>query len=239
MHAGGTPLPFARLSSDGRVLAAMQNAAAAGLDRIHAVEPVVAALIVSPEEALRQDVRCPRRQCRVTDDFVSRAYNSGAWAGQLGNSLAHLMFALSASLQGVDGAAAASGFCDAALQAFALMTRELGRVMSYLVQARRQVWLAQSALSEMCRRTLHSVPVEPGQMFGSAAVEALERTVQARQTRQQLSGLTRPMPPRPPPRAGRVTGIANNPVVRPPPRNWPGDDRYAQHRRGRDFRSFS
>lgn len=229
------PSAFARLSSDGRILAAMQNAAAAGLDRIPTVEPGVAALIVSPEEALRQEVRCPRPQCRVTDDLVSRAYNSGARAGRLGNSLAHLMFALSASLQGVEGAGAAIGFSEAALQAFALLTRELGRVMGYLVQTRRQVWLAQSSLSEACRRTLRGVPVEPGQMFGSAAVEALERTVQARHTRQQLSSLSRSMPPPPPQRARRVASVSNSSAFRP--RDWAGEDRYHQQRRGRDFRA--
>ena len=101
--------------------------------------------------------------------------------------MSHLMLALSASLQEVAVDAPAHDFGDASLQAFALMSRELGRVMSTLVQARRQVWLAQSPLTEACRRTLRSVPVEPGELFGSAALEALERTVQARKTRQQLS----------------------------------------------------
>lgn len=225
---------FARLSSDGRVLAAMHNSTAAGLDQIPAVEPGVASLIVSPEEALRLDARCPQPQCRITDGYISRAYSSGARAGRLGNSLAHLMFALSASLQGIDGAVAANTFSDAALQAFALMTRELGRVMSYLIQARRQVWLAQSALSEACRRTLRGVPVEPGQMFGSAALEALERTVQARQTRQNLSDLSRTVTPRPPQGSRR---IILDPGIRPPPRDWSGGDRYNQQRRSRDFRT--
>lgn len=189
------PSALSRLSADGRVLAAMHDSVKAGLDRMPAVEPAVASLIVSPDEALRRDVRCPRPQCRVTDDFLCRAYNAGARAGRLGNSLAHLMFALSASLQDDGRATAAVGFSDAALQAFALMTRELGRLMSFLVQARRQVWLAQSTLTETCRRTLRGVPVEPGEMFGSAALEALERTIQARQTRQQLSGLSRVVPP--------------------------------------------
>lgn len=74
-------------------------------------------------------------RCRITDEFISRAYNSSAQAGHLGNSLAHLMFALSASLQGVDGTTAARGFNDAALQSFALLMKELGRIMSYLFQA--------------------------------------------------------------------------------------------------------
>ncbi|MEQ2208507.1 hypothetical protein XENOCAPTIV_003562, partial [Xenoophorus captivus] len=46
-----------------------------------------------------------------------------------------------------------------------------------------------------CCRTLKGVPVVLGELFGSAAVEALDRTVQVRQTSQQLSGLCRSMAP--------------------------------------------
>lgn len=228
------PGALSRLSADGRVLAAMHNAAGAGLDRMPGVEPAIASLIVSPDEALRQSVRCPRPQCRVTDDLISRAYNAGARAGRLGNSLAHLMFALSSSLQGEGAAANSIGFSDAALQAFALLTRELGRVMSFLVQARRQVWLAQSPLTEACRRTLRSVPVEPGEMFGSAALEALERTIQARQTRQQLSSLNRTMPP-----PSRSRGPTARSRVRQMPQTHPGSNYYPhqpQQMSSRDFR---
>ncbi|MEQ2164448.1 hypothetical protein GOODEAATRI_006745 [Goodea atripinnis] len=125
MHAcWRDPRALSCLSTDGRVLAAMHKSVKAGLDRMPAVEPAVASLIVSPDEALRPDVRCPRTQCRVTDDILCKAYNAGAGAGRLGNST-HLMFALSASLQDAGGATAAVGFSDAALQPFALMTREL------------------------------------------------------------------------------------------------------------------
>ncbi|XP_077395323.1 uncharacterized protein LOC144031774 [Festucalex cinctus] len=163
------PGALSRPSADGRDLASMHGAASVGLDRMPAVEPAVASLIVSPEETLRPSVRCPRPQCRVTDDLLTRAYGAGARAGRIGNSLAHLMLALSTSLQ-ADSVEAAVSFSDAALQAFALMTREHGRLMSFLVQARRQVWLAQSPLSEASRRALRGVPVEPGELFGSAAV---------------------------------------------------------------------
>lgn len=183
-----------RFSADGRALAAMHNAAEVGLERMPAVEPAIASLIVAPEEVLRSTVRCPRPQCRVTDDLLVRTYNAGARAGRLGNSLAHLMFALSASLQGSGAPAHSVDLSDAALQAFALLTRELGRMMSLLCQARRQVWLAQSPLTEAARRTLRSVPVVPGVLFGPSALEALERTMRATETRQQLSGLNRPLP---------------------------------------------
>ncbi|MEQ2162182.1 hypothetical protein GOODEAATRI_017207, partial [Goodea atripinnis] len=48
-----------------------------------------------------------------------------------------------------------------------------GHTLSMLVHARRQVWLTQSSLTEPCRRTLRALPVVPGKLFGSAALEAL------------------------------------------------------------------
>lgn len=106
--------------------------------------------------------------------------------------------------------------------------------MSFLIQTRRHVWLAQSALTEACRRALRSIPVEPGVLFGSAALEALERTIQARQTRHQLSALSRTMPP---PRRSR--GPAAGHSARPQPRTLPqvaNFPRPMQRRSGEEFR---
>ncbi|KAK0139969.1 hypothetical protein N1851_023132 [Merluccius polli] len=75
------------------------------------------------------------------------------------------------------------------------MSRELGRLMSSLTLARRQVWLAPSPLSEASRRALRTLPVVPGQLFGVAAQQALERTLQVTQARQQFASL-RQAPPR-------------------------------------------
>ncbi|MEQ2172037.1 hypothetical protein GOODEAATRI_016845 [Goodea atripinnis] len=50
------PRVLSRLSTDSRVLAAMHESVKARLDRMPAVEPAVASLIVSPDEALRPDV---------------------------------------------------------------------------------------------------------------------------------------------------------------------------------------
>lgn len=215
----------ARLSADARTLAAMHDAAAVGLDHMPAIEPCIASLIVSPDESLRRDTRCPRPQCRLTDDLLIRAYDTGARTGRIANSLSHLMLALSASLPEVsteeqDNVAGNNiALCDAALEAFGHMSRELGRMMSYIVQARRQVWLSQSSLTEASRRTLRGLPVEPGTVFGSAAQEALDRTIQADQTRQQLASLRRMPPPnRPPPRRGRVPPAASRPSIPPPAR---------------------
>ncbi|MEQ2302863.1 hypothetical protein AMECASPLE_011045 [Ameca splendens] len=50
------PRVLSRLSTDSRVLAAMHESVKARLDRMPAVEPAVASLIMSPDEALRPDV---------------------------------------------------------------------------------------------------------------------------------------------------------------------------------------
>ncbi|XP_072319724.1 uncharacterized protein [Eucyclogobius newberryi] len=180
LHACWTdPKAFSRPTSDGRVLALMQDPQKLGLGHMPAVEPAIASLIVRPEETLRTNARCPRPQCRVTDDLLCKAYDMGARMGRIGNSLSHLMLGLSVSLETVPVDQPTHGLVDASLQAFALMSRELGRLLSTLVQARRQVWLAQSPLSEASRKTLRGVPVLPGELFGPAAQEALERTAQA------------------------------------------------------------
>ncbi|CAL8387529.1 unnamed protein product [Boreogadus saida] len=151
-----------RPSSSARALAAMRDPAQYGLGSMPPVEPAIASLILTPDQALRPDARCPRPQCRVTDDLLSKAYDAAARMGRIGNSLSHLMLALSTSLQQAAVEPSTQDLSDASLQAFALMSRELGRVMSTLVQTRRQVWLAQSPLTEACRKALRAVPVVPG-----------------------------------------------------------------------------
>ena len=61
-----------------RMLADMSSPDATGLGSMPAVEPCVASLIVSPDEALRQDVRCPNKECRRTDDALVKTYNTVA-----------------------------------------------------------------------------------------------------------------------------------------------------------------
>ncbi|MED6240341.1 hypothetical protein ATANTOWER_019664 [Ataeniobius toweri] len=122
-------LAFSRLTADGRALAAMHEAPKFGLGCMPSVESAIASLIVPPDEALRPNARCPRPQCHITDDLLCRAYNSGAWMGRIGNSLSHLLLGLSSSLESVPLDQSTQGLLDASLQAFALMTRELGRTL--------------------------------------------------------------------------------------------------------------
>lgn len=191
------PRQFTHLPSDCRALANMQDSAAYGLDRMPVIEPSVAALVLSPDEAMRPDARCPRPQCRVTDDLVSRSYDTAARIGRIGNSMSHLILALSSSLQDSEADPSARSLSDASLQAFAYMTRELGRLMSSLTLARRQIWLAQSPLLPPCKRALLGLPVIPGRLFGPAAQEALGRSLQVTEARRHFASLRREATARP------------------------------------------
>ncbi|XP_074483968.1 uncharacterized protein LOC141763298 [Sebastes fasciatus] len=77
------PKSLSHHTTDGRALASMQNADTYGLGKMPAVEPSIAALIVSPNEVLRPDARCPRPQCRITDDFLVKAYETAARMGRV------------------------------------------------------------------------------------------------------------------------------------------------------------
>ncbi|KAI7806468.1 putative disrupted in schizophrenia 1 protein-like [Triplophysa rosa] len=190
------PKSLTHHTSASRALATMQDADTFGLGQMPKVDPFIASFVLSPDEVLRTNVRCSRPQCRITDDLLIQAYNTAARMGCIGNSLSHLMLALSQSLQASGSDTMSQDLSDASLQAVAFMTRELGRLMSTLMQARQQVWLAQSPLSKACRRTLRDLPVVPGQLFGPAAQQTLERSVQVNQTRQQIADLRRVPPSR-------------------------------------------
>lgn len=112
----------------------MHNVAGDGLDRILAIGPAIASL-TGPQMRLCRDVsRCPRPQCQITNDLLRRAKNAGTHAGRMGNSPVTCPLAISASLQEGSVTADSVTFCDASLEAFGLMSRELGRMI--LAQAR-------------------------------------------------------------------------------------------------------
>ncbi|KAE8301058.1 hypothetical protein D5F01_LYC01211 [Larimichthys crocea] len=68
-------------------------------------------------------------QCRITDD-LTKSYDIAAHMGCIDNSFSHLVLALSQTPQTTGADAQTQGLSDASLQAFAFMTRELGRLMS-------------------------------------------------------------------------------------------------------------
>ena len=106
-------------------------------------------------------------------------------------------------------------FCDASLEAFGLLSKEVGRVMSILVQTRRQDWLFQSS-----RRRLGELSVVSQWSrvrYWASSTEALQRTIQAGQTRQQFAGLQRKPPPNRPRGAAATSRACLPPVPRGPP----------------------
>ncbi|KAK7878584.1 hypothetical protein WMY93_030420 [Mugilogobius chulae] len=155
------PKSFSHFTRDCRTMSAMQDATKYGLDRMPPVDGAIAGLVVAPTDAARPEARCPRPQCRVTDDLITKSYDTAARIGRLGNSLSHLALALSQSLKGAGVDSATQSLSDASLQAFAYMSRELGRLMSTLTIARRQARCLDPLLSrpwnELLRQINHGV----------------------------------------------------------------------------------
>ncbi len=79
----------------------MRDTAQYSLDRMPFVDNSITSLDVALADAAQLDACCLQPQCRVT---VTKSNDTGARIGRLGNSLSHLVLALSQSLQvvGVD-----------------------------------------------------------------------------------------------------------------------------------------
>ncbi|KAK5599005.1 hypothetical protein CRENBAI_000346 [Crenichthys baileyi] len=154
---------FSQPMSVCRVLAAMQDASRFGMGQMPTVEPGVTFLIVPPDKALRASVHCPQPQCRLTDD------HGPDWEFPLPSVAGSLVLSGVCVLGPIHSG---HGGCDPAGLCF-----------------HDEVWLAQSPLTECCRRTLRVLPVVAGELFDTAALEALERTAQGSCTWQQLVGL--------------------------------------------------
>ncbi len=55
-------------------LVAMADAKEKALGNMPSVEPCLSSLIVSPDEALKQELHCPNPECRRTDDLLVHIY---------------------------------------------------------------------------------------------------------------------------------------------------------------------
>ena len=93
------PRHFSHIPSDLWALASIQDAVSHGLDRMPCIEPALAALILSPEEALRPDSCFPRSHWCLTDKLNGKSYDSAAWVVSIGNSMSPLILALSQTVQ--------------------------------------------------------------------------------------------------------------------------------------------
>ncbi|KAK2894856.1 hypothetical protein Q8A67_012085 [Cirrhinus molitorella] len=171
-----------------RTLTAMADSQEKGLGNMPSVEPCFSSLIVSPDEALKQELRCPNPECRRTDDLLVRVYNTVSGLTRIRNSMAHFLLALHSTMSSTTQDNASSELLETSLQALGSMAFSSGKALGLITQARRQVWLAQSRLPEVCRNNLRQLPLVPGQIFGPAAQEALEHRVRAAESHSQHFG---------------------------------------------------
>ncbi|KAG7314469.1 hypothetical protein KOW79_021772 [Hemibagrus wyckioides] len=137
-----------------RTLATMAEADSIGMGRAPEIEQPVAALVVSPDEALRGNVRCPSAQCGRTDSLLKKAYESVAYIARTENKICQLLLAATSTLEPANVDPSISQFLQTALLAMGHVTRELGNLTATLLAARRQVCLAQARLPEDCKKTL-------------------------------------------------------------------------------------
>ncbi|KAI7813915.1 hypothetical protein IRJ41_004328 [Triplophysa rosa] len=170
-----------------RILASMAEADFIGVGRTPEVEQPVAALVVSTDEALRGNVRCPSAQCGRTDSLLKKAYDSTAYITRTENTICQLLLTTTSSLESADVDPSVSQFLQTAIMAMGHVTRELGALTATLLAARRQVWLAQARLSEDCKKTLRDLPFVPGYLFGPNIPELLEKRVKLSETTRQLT----------------------------------------------------
>ncbi|XDV25256.1 hypothetical protein PO909_029202 [Leuciscus waleckii] len=128
--------PLSRPDRVARTLAAMAEAEEKGLGNMPPVEPCVSSLIVSPDEALRQNLRCPNPECRRTDDLLVRIYNAVSGLSRVGNSMAHLLLALHSALGANPPDGTASELLEASLQALGSIAFSSGKALGLTTQAR-------------------------------------------------------------------------------------------------------
>ncbi|KAI7809318.1 putative disrupted in schizophrenia 1 protein-like [Triplophysa rosa] len=121
-------MAVAHLGLDTAVQATQPN----GLGAPPEVEQPVAALVVSTDEALRGNVRCPSAQCGRTDSLLKKAYDSTAYITRTENTICQLLLATTSSLESADVDPSISQFLQTALMAMGHVTRELGALTATL-----------------------------------------------------------------------------------------------------------
>ena len=72
------PRPSAHQGRDARTLTSMRNAGEHGLVHMPPVDQCIASLVLSPDEALKDNARCPRPQCWVKDSLLLKAHYTAA-----------------------------------------------------------------------------------------------------------------------------------------------------------------
>lgn len=129
---------------------------------------------------MRSNLRCPSAQCRVTDDYICKVYRT---PGEHLVPPAPGSFVLTA--ESTDGQlymghlwCLAAGIC--------LSDTRIGSADG---DANSHLPPCLAGAVEVTRRILHQLPAEPGELFTSAALTALDCTAEADITRWQLAAL--------------------------------------------------
>lgn len=144
-------------------------------------------LVVSPEEALRANVRYLGAQCDRKDSLLKKAYESAAYIIRAENTVCQLISAASNSLETVEVYPSVPWFLQTALLAMGHVTRELGSFTATLLNSRQQVWFTQDKLSKDCKKTLRDLPIFLGHFFGPVVSERLEKCMKLSAATQQLT----------------------------------------------------
>ena len=177
-------------------LANLEGAAAYGVATAPRVGPTFA-MLAGATVRVGCEASHPNSRCRATDGRLCKAYNASAMIARLACSNSLLLVYLEGLLQDLSSTGPAEGseavvemlcvvdilICGARDQAQAL-----GQAIASLVQARRQVWLAQSKLTPQDCSAVLAAPVVPGEVFGPPSEAALE---QSRKTRELMRSVQR------------------------------------------------
>lgn len=113
-------------------LAVMQVPDIVGLGSMPPKESSVAAL-VSPVEALSENVCCPSVECKCTDELLSHAYNSTATLGHISNSMAHMRITLHSSLNKASSDPLVTDLSELFLQAMSAIASHCGTALGTFV----------------------------------------------------------------------------------------------------------
>lgn len=139
------------------------------------IEQPVAALVVSPNEALRGNIRCLSAQCGCIETLLMKAYESVSYITRTENTFCQLLLACNTTLGPSNLDPSVPHFPQTALLAVSHVDCELGTLSATLLTAQCQVWFAQARLPEDCKKTLRELPIVLGHLFGDNVSEVLEK----------------------------------------------------------------
>lgn len=154
----------------------MAEAESIGVGLPPEIEQPVAALVVSPDEALRGNICCLSAQCGRTETLSMKAYESVAYITRAENTICQLLLACNTLPVGPSNVdPSVPHFPQTALMVMSHVDCELGTLPVTLLTAQCQVWFAQARLPEDCKKTLRELPIVLRHLFGADISDALQK----------------------------------------------------------------